>query len=98
VLDLALTLTLGRSIITSLTTMFAVLALFFFTTGSMKDLLAGLLFGMVSGVYRQLHCERIRPDVGKHQGKKEPSGPRRRAPRLLRPPKADDVDKDGALR
>jgi preprotein translocase subunit SecF len=51
VLDLALTLTLGRSIITSLTTMFAVLALFFFTTGSMKDFSLALLVGMVSGVY-----------------------------------------------
>jgi preprotein translocase subunit SecF len=51
VLDTALTLTLGRSIITTLTTMLAVLALFFFTTGSIKDFSLALLIGMTSGVY-----------------------------------------------
>jgi len=51
VLDLGLTLTLGRSIITTLTTMLAVLALFFFTTGSIKDFALALLIGMTSGVY-----------------------------------------------
>jgi preprotein translocase subunit SecF len=51
VLDTALTLTLGRSIITTLTTMLAVLALFFFTTGSIKDFSLALLVGMTSGVY-----------------------------------------------
>lgn len=51
VLDMALTLTLGRSIITTLTTMLAVLALFFFTTGSIKDFSLALLVGMTSGVY-----------------------------------------------
>jgi preprotein translocase subunit SecF len=50
VLDTALTLTLGRSIITTLTTMLAVLALFFFTTGSIKDFSLALLVGMTSGV------------------------------------------------
>ena len=51
VLDRALTLTLGRSIITTLTTMLAVLALYFFTSGSIKDFALALLVGMVSGVY-----------------------------------------------
>ncbi len=51
VLDMALTLTLGRSIITTLTTMLAVLALFFFTTGNIKDFSLALLVGMTSGVY-----------------------------------------------
>lgn len=51
VLDRGLTLTLGRSIITTLTTMLAVLALLFFTTGSIKDFAAALLVGMTSGVY-----------------------------------------------
>lgn len=51
VLNRGLTLTLGRSIITTLTTMLAVLALFLFTTGSIKDFALALLVGMTSGVY-----------------------------------------------
>jgi len=51
ILDSAWTLTLGRTIITSLTTMLAVLALYFFTTGSIKDFALALIVGMISGVY-----------------------------------------------
>ncbi|HOO02983.1 MAG TPA: protein translocase subunit SecF, partial [Rectinema sp.] len=55
VLDRALTLILGRSIITTLTTMLAVLALYFFTSGSIKDFALALLVGMVSGVYSTIY-------------------------------------------
>jgi preprotein translocase subunit SecF len=51
ILDRSLTETLSRTIITTLTTMLAVLSLFIFTTGSMKDFALALLVGMVSGVY-----------------------------------------------
>ncbi|MEJ5183782.1 MAG: protein translocase subunit SecF, partial [Rectinemataceae bacterium] len=51
VLDTALTLTLGRSIITTVTTMLAVLALYIFTSGSIKDFALALLVGLTSGVY-----------------------------------------------
>jgi preprotein translocase subunit SecF len=51
VLDRSLTETLSRTIITTLTTMLAVLFLFVFTTGSMKDFALTLLVGMTSGVY-----------------------------------------------
>lgn len=51
VVDSALTHTLWRTIITTATTMLAVLALFFFTTGSMKDFALSLFVGMVSGTY-----------------------------------------------
>ncbi|MDR2739398.1 MAG: protein translocase subunit SecF [Treponema sp.] len=51
ILDRSLTETLGRTIITTLTTMLAVLSLFIFTTGSMKDFALALLVGMISGVY-----------------------------------------------
>jgi preprotein translocase subunit SecF len=51
VLDRALTETLSRTIITTLTTMLAVLSLFIFTTGSMKDFALCLIIGMISGVY-----------------------------------------------
>ncbi|MDH7483108.1 MAG: protein translocase subunit SecF [Spirochaetales bacterium] len=51
VLDTALTLTLGRSIITTITTMLAVFALYIFTSGSIKDFALALLVGLTSGVY-----------------------------------------------
>jgi preprotein translocase subunit SecF len=51
VLNRALTETLNRTIITTLTTMLAVVSLFVFTTGSMKDFALALLVGMISGVY-----------------------------------------------
>ncbi|GHT74288.1 protein-export membrane protein SecF [Spirochaetia bacterium] len=55
ILDRALTETLGRTIITTLTTMLAVLSLYIFTTGSMKDFALALLVGMVSGVYSTIY-------------------------------------------
>jgi preprotein translocase subunit SecF len=51
VLDRSLTETLSRTIITTLTTMLAVLSLFIFTKGSMKDFALALLVGLISGVY-----------------------------------------------
>ena len=51
VLDRSLTGTLGRTVITTATTMVAVLSLFIFTTGSMKDFALALLVGLSSGVY-----------------------------------------------
>jgi preprotein translocase subunit SecF len=51
VLNRALSETLGRTFITTFTTMLAVLSLYVFTTGSMKDFALALLVGMVSGVY-----------------------------------------------
>ncbi|MCL2043970.1 MAG: protein translocase subunit SecF [Treponema sp.] len=51
ILDRSLTETLNRTVITTVTTMLAVLSLFIFTTGSMKDFALALLVGMTSGVY-----------------------------------------------
>jgi preprotein translocase subunit SecF len=51
VLNRAISETLSRTIITTITTMLAVVSLFILTTGSMKDFAACLLIGMVSGVY-----------------------------------------------
>jgi preprotein translocase subunit SecF len=51
VLNISLTATLNRTIITTLTTMLAVMSLFIFTTGAMKDFASALLVGMTSGVY-----------------------------------------------
>ncbi|MDR1972777.1 MAG: protein translocase subunit SecF [Treponema sp.] len=51
VLNRSLSETLGRTVITTVTTMLAVIFLFIFTTGSMRDFALALLVGMVSGVY-----------------------------------------------
>lgn len=54
ILNISLTGILGRTIITTATTMLAVMALFIFTTGSMKDFALALLVGMTSGVFTTL--------------------------------------------
>jgi len=54
ILNRSLTETLSRSIITTFTTMLAVLSLFIFTTGSMKAFAQALLVGMLSGVYTSI--------------------------------------------
>ena len=51
ILNRSLSGTLGRTIITTLTTMVAVVPLFIFATGAMKDFALALLVGMTSGVY-----------------------------------------------
>lgn len=51
ILDLSQTEILSRTIITTVTTLLAVFALFFFTSGSMKDFAFALIIGMISGVY-----------------------------------------------
>jgi len=54
VLNISLTGVLARSIITTLTTMLAVVFLFIFAKGSMKDFALALLVGMTSGIYTSL--------------------------------------------
>ena len=54
VLNRSLSDTLSRSIITTLTTMLAVISLFIFTTGSMKDFALALLIGLISGAYSSM--------------------------------------------
>ncbi len=53
-LDTSLSDTLSRSIITTVTTLFAVVALYMFTTGSIKDFSLALIVGLVSGCYSSL--------------------------------------------
>jgi preprotein translocase subunit SecF len=54
ILNISLTGILGRTIITTASTMLAVLALFIFTTGAMQDFALALLVGMISGVFTTL--------------------------------------------
>ena len=51
ILNRSLSETLNRTIITTVTTMLAVMSLFIFTTGAMQDFALALMVGMLSGVY-----------------------------------------------
>jgi len=51
ILNRSLSETLNRTIITTVTTMLAVMSLFIFTTGAMQDFALALMVGMISGVY-----------------------------------------------
>lgn len=50
-LDLSQTEIISRTIITTVTTLLAVVSLFLFTSGSMKDFALALIIGMISGIY-----------------------------------------------
>ena len=54
ILNSALTATLSRSVITTITTLFAVLALVVFTTGDIKNFAIALVVGLISGCYSSL--------------------------------------------
>ncbi|MGP1440381.1 MAG: protein translocase subunit SecF [Treponema sp.] len=55
ILDISLSEVLGRTIITTLTTMLAALSLYIFTEGSMKDFAMCLIVGMLSGTYSSIY-------------------------------------------
>jgi preprotein translocase subunit SecF len=66
VLNLAQTEILGRTIITTTVTMFAVMSLYVFTTGDMKDFALVLLVGMTSGVYSTIYIASAFVDAVAH--------------------------------
>ena len=53
--DLSQSEMISRTIITTVTTLLAVLSLYIFTTGSMKDFALVLAVGMISGVYSTIY-------------------------------------------
>ena len=54
ILDLALSETFSRSVITTVTTLFSVVALFVFTTGTIHDFAQVLIIGLISGCYSSI--------------------------------------------
>lgn len=54
ILNLALTETFSRSVITTVTTLFSVVALFIFTTGTIHDFAEVLIVGLISGCYSSI--------------------------------------------
>ena len=55
ILDNALSSTLSRTIYTTVTTLLAVISLYVFTTGSMKDFALALIVGLISGAYSSMY-------------------------------------------
>ncbi len=79
ILNKSLSDTLVRSILTTVTTLFAVVALFVFTTGSIKDFSLALIVGLISGAYSSIFissafissCRKNwRPEFGVHHSLK----------------------------
>ncbi|MCR4940964.1 MAG: protein translocase subunit SecF [Treponemataceae bacterium] len=54
ILNISLSDTLSRSLITTVTTMLAVISLFLFTTGTMRDFALALFVGLLSGLYSSI--------------------------------------------
>lgn len=54
ILNKSLSDTLLRSILTTVTTLFAVLALYIFTTGSIKNFAMAMIIGLISGMYSSI--------------------------------------------
>ena len=54
IIDISITQSLSRTIITSLTTLIAVLALYFFGTGPIKDFALNLIVGIIAGTYSSI--------------------------------------------
>ena len=55
ILNKSLNDTLVRSVLTTVTTLFAVVALFIFTTGSIKDFSLAMIVGLISGMYSSIY-------------------------------------------
>lgn len=80
VLNLSQTEVLGRTIITTVTTLLAVMSLYIFTTGDMKNFALALAVGMISGVYSTIYIasatisfiSRFRKDKGMIKEKVKP--------------------------
>ena len=79
VLNQSLSDTLVRSILTTVTTLFAVISLYVFTTGSIKDFSLAMIVGLISGMYSsifissgfiQLFRRTWKPEFGVHHSLK----------------------------
>lgn len=80
ILNKALSDTFTRSVLTTVTTLFAVISLFIFTTGSIKDFSLALIVGLISGMYSSIFIssgfislsrKNWRPEFGVHHSLKK---------------------------
>ena len=79
ILNISLSETLSRSIITTVTTLFAVFSLYIFTTGSIKDFALAMIAGLISGLYSSIFIssgfislirKNWKPEYGIHHSEK----------------------------
>lgn len=79
ILNKSLSDTFTRSVLTTITTLFAVLSLFIFTTGSIKDFSLALIVGLLSGMYSSIFIssafisasrKKWKPEYGVHHSLK----------------------------
>lgn len=79
ILNKALSDTFTRSVLTTVTTLFAVISLFIFTTGSIKDFSLALIVGLISGMYSSIFIssgfislsrKKWKPEFGVHHSLK----------------------------
>ena len=79
ILNKSLSDTLLRSILTTVTTLFAVISLYVFTTGSIKDFALAMIVGLISGMYSSIFissgfisaCRKTwKPEYGVHHSLK----------------------------
>ena len=75
--------TLSRSIITTVTTLFAVVSLYIFTSGTIKDFALSLIVGLLAGCYSSLFIssgfismlrKNWKPEYGIHHSNKTAKG------------------------
>jgi preprotein translocase subunit SecF len=78
-LNKSLSDTLARSILTTVTTLFAVVSLYIFTTGSIKDFALAVIVGLFSGCYSSMFIsggfisagrKNWKPEFGVHHSEK----------------------------
>lgn len=75
IINQSLSETLSRSLITTITTLFAVVSLYIFTTGTIHDFAWALIIGLISGCYSSIFissgfislvCKNWKPEYGLH--------------------------------
>lgn len=79
ILNQSLSDTFVRSVLTTVTTLFAVISLYVFTTGSIKDFALAMIVGLISGMYSSIFISSAfisasrrnwRPEYGVHHSLK----------------------------
>ena len=91
IIDASLTDTLSRSIITTLTTLFAVASLYIFATGSIKDFALALIVGLISGCYSSIYISNAFVSAMRRKWTPE-SGIHHSLPKVKKFPEAEDAE------
>ncbi len=91
IINASLTDTLSRSIITTITTLFAVCSLYIFATGSIKDFALALIVGLISGCYSSIYISNAFVSAMRRKWTPE-SGIHHSLPKVKKMPVAEDAE------